>query len=184
MKLLNNRKFAWAVLAVCMLVSVIGFGGGSLAAQRSQAMRVFNEGVDPSFAVRFSMDAYLENGSGYARVMAEEYRLYVDADGETAARVLELAVQIGDGEDLNARCAAYQALCASVETLYTDFHTASVADSDRKLFDNAYANFQGEVSKLKYDDYHALAEKFNQSRNGFPASAICSLLGIEPLNPF
>lgn len=184
MKLLNNRKFAWAVLVLCVLGSVVGFGGGSLAAQRSRAVSVFNEGVDTSFAVRFSMDAYLENCAGYARTMAEEHRLHVDQDDETAAHVLELAKLIGDGDDLDARYDAYQELCAAVEALYTDFHAASIAESDRAIFKNAYSNFQGEVSKLKYDDYHALAEKFNQARSGFPSGAICTLLGIDPLNTF
>ena len=57
MKVLSNRKVAWAVLIVCVLTSIFGLGGGSLVAERKDVMRVFNDGIDDSFAVRFSMDA-------------------------------------------------------------------------------------------------------------------------------
>lgn len=184
MKLINNRKFAWAVLAVCVAVSIVGFGGGSLASQRSDAVRVFNEGIDTSFAVRFSMDAYLENCASYARTMAEEYRLHVDSESDTAAQALELAGMIGDGDDLDSRESAYKALCNQVEALYTEFYASKVAEADRAIFKNAYSNFQGEVSKIKYDEYHALAAKYNSAAEGFPASAVSGLLGLDPLSDF
>lgn len=182
MKLLNNRRFACAVLVVCVLGSVVGLGGNSLAAQRREAVRVFNEGVDTSFAVRFSMDAYLENCADYARTMAEEFRLHVDGNDENAAKALELAAQVAQEEEMTARRAAYESLRGVVETLYTDFQGVSEADS--QAFLRAYSNFQGEVSKLGYDEYHAVAEKFNQAREGFPAGAVASIWGLEPLDSF
>lgn len=183
MKFLSNRKVAWAVLAVCILTSIVGFGGGSLAAQRRDAMRVFDEGIDTSFAVRFSMDAYLDNCAGYARTMAEEHRLYADLNSETANTVLELAEKIGDG-DLDGRAKAYKELCSKVESLYTEFHAADVAEKNRELFKNAYANYQGEVSKIKYDEYHVIAAEFNNAAGRFPANVIGALMGIDSLNPF
>ena len=116
--------------------------------------------------------------------MAEEHRLHVDADSETAKRVLEAAALIGDDDDLDERHSAYKALCAEVESLYTEFHVSDVKEESSELFNNAYANFQGEVSKLKFDDYHALAEKFNHSLDGFPASVVASMLGVDELNTF
>lgn len=184
MKVLNNRKAAWAVLVVCVLTSIFGFGGGSLASERRGVLRVFNDGIDDSFAVRFSMDAYLENCASYAETMAQEYRLYVDRESDLAANVLEIASLIGDGDDLDNRSNSYKALCSAIEMLYTDFQAAKVSDADGAVFKNAYANFQGEVSKLKYDEYHALAEKFNRSLEGFPANLIASLVGVDSLNTF
>jgi len=134
--------------------------------------------------VRFSMDAYLENCAGYAVTMAEEYRLHADANSETAARALELAGMIGDGDDLDSRYNAYRALCKEIEVLYTDFHLSDIAEDQQAVFGNAYANFQGEVSKIKYDEYHSLASEFNNAREGFPAAAVGGLLGLDPLNTF
>lgn len=184
MKILKKRKVAWLILALCVMVSIVGLGGGHLASQRREALRVFDGGIDDFFTVRFSMDAYLENCAEYARTMAEEYRLHVDADDGAADNVLSLASAVADEDDLDSRYSAYKALCNAVESLYTDFHAAQVAEADQSLFSNAYSNYQGEVSKLGYDEYHVLAEKFNRQREEFPAKAISSLLGVKPLNPF
>lgn len=184
MKYLNNRKVAAVILAVCVLGSIIGFGGGALIAQRRSAMRVFNEGVDPTLSVRFSMDAYLENCAGYARAMAEEFRMYVDAEDDTAARALELAKTIGDGDDLDARYADYAELCGLTDALYTDMHSANLSEEQLSVFKKAYANYQGEVSKIGYDEYRSLATRFNREKEGFPASALAKLFGLDNLNPF
>ena len=184
MDFLYNRKVAWAVLVLAVLASIVGLGGGSLAVQRSEAVRVFNDGIDDSFAVRFSMDAYLENCAEYARVMTEEYRRYINGSNEIAAEIQELALMIGDGDNFDDRHSAYKLLCAKVETLYTDFYVSDISEQDAELFAKAYSNFQGEVSKIGYDEYRALVEKFNRKCEGFPAGAIAALLGIEPLNPF
>lgn len=184
MKVLNNRRVAWIVLALSVVISIVGMGGGHLAAQRRDIMRVFNAGIDDSFAVRFSMDAYLENCAEYASVMAEEYKLHVRKDDPSAANLVELASMIGDGDDLENRYSAYKAMCSAVESLYTDFHAASVTEEDQTLFSHAYSNFQGEVSKIEYDEYHALAEKFNRRCETFPANFVCRLLGIEPMSTF
>lgn len=184
MKILKSRRVAWLVLALSVMVSIVGLGGGHLASQRREALRVFDAGVDDFLAVRFSMDAYLDSCAEYARTMAEEYRLHVNADDEVADNVLSLASVVADEQDLDNRYSAYKDLCNAVESLYTDFHAAQVAETDQSLFSNAYANYQGEVSKLGYDEYHALAEKFNRQCEGFPAEAVSALLGIKPLNPF
>lgn len=184
MRLLNNRRFALAVLVVCMLGSVIGLGGANLVSQRRDVLRIFNDGIDASFAVRFSMDAYLENSAEYALSLAEEYRLHVDADDAAAAEVIELAAVIGDGEDLDARYEAYKSLCMKVEGLYTGFHGANVPESDGFLFDHAYSNFKGENSKIGYDEFHAAAEAFNRNLENFPAGLIGKLVGAEPVNAF
>lgn len=184
MKILNNRKTAWIVLALSVVISIAGMGGGHLVAQRRDVMQVFNSGIDDSFAVRFSMDAYLENCAEYAQTMAEEYRLHIGNHDESANNVIELASMIGDGDDLENRYSAYKALCAAVESLYTDFNAASVADADQTLFSRAYSNYQGEVSKIEYDEYHVLAEKFNHKCEAFPANVICGLFGIDSMSTF
>lgn len=182
MKLLGSRKFACIILAVCVLGSVIGLGGSHLASQRRAALRAFDEGTNPDFAVRFSMDAYLDSSADLARVMAEEFRRYVDADDENAAQALELAGKIGDGQDLSARRESYESLRAIVETLYTDY--SAVSNDSGDAFHRAYDDFQGEADKLKHDDYHVLAERFNAEREGFPAGAVSALWNLAPLDTF
>lgn len=179
-----NRKLASVVLIVCILVSVVGLGGAGLARERSEALRVFNEGIDTSFAVRFSMDAYLENCTGYARLMAEEIRLHVDADDANAAKALELSGQIGDGDDLSLRYEGYEELNGLVEAMYTDFHAAVSDEADQEVFDHAYANYQGEVQKIGYDEYNPMAREYNKLSQSGIAGLVAGLFRLGQLETF
>lgn len=184
MQLQYNRRLASAVLAVCILASVFGLGGACLARTRNAALRVFEEGVDTSFAVRFSIDAYLENCADYAQIMAEEFRLRADPDSEIADLTLELAGQTGDSANQALRKQAYDELRDAVESLYTLFHSAVSRASDQSDFDRAYANFQGEVNKISYDEYNSMSRSFNALRENIPARWIAKLLGLSALETF
>lgn len=184
MQIQYNRKLAVVVLIVCMLVSVFGLGGIGLARSRNAAMRVFDEGIDPSFSVRFSMDAYLENCAGYARTMAEEFRMRVNSDSETVQTVLALSEAVGDGDDLNARKAAYTGLNSAVETLYSDFHASVASESDQADFDRAYTNYRSEVNKIGYDEYNAMARSYNGLCSHIPAWWIAGIYGLDLLETF
>lgn len=184
MKFLNNRKTAWAVLGVSILVSIFGFGGGSLAREQNNIAIVYEEGVDPTLAVRFSIDAYMENCAVYARTMAEEYRLHIDLDSESATDVLALADRVESEENTALRAEAYRQLYAAVESLYSDFHAADLSQADQSDFSKAYTNFQSEVNKVGYDDYNGLARQFNKKIDTFPASLISEIWGIDTLDTY
>ena len=51
MKLSENRPLAWAVLFVCVLVSIVLFGGLGLREDRQSVEEVFYTGVDDVTAV-------------------------------------------------------------------------------------------------------------------------------------
>lgn len=183
MKLIQSRRFAAGVLAVCVVGSVFGFGGAHLAGERRSAMKVFEEGSDTSFAVRMSVDAYLENSADYARQMAEEYRLRVGSAWEGQAQTVEASEKIVSGEP-EQRLNDYRTLIANVESMYTDFH-AIVADEDAaRDFDRAYKNFKSEHNKIQYDEYHSLARDYNSEAAGFPANAVAGLWRLSELDPF
>lgn len=183
MSIFSSRKVASGVLALSVFVSVFGFGGGALAGKRREAMRVFDEGTDTTLAVRFSMDAYLENCAAYARTMAEETRLRVSSDAKAAERALELCDIVADGE-IAARESAYAELCGCVEQMFTDFHASVDSESERRTFDRAYDDYQAEVSKISYDGYHSLARDFNRLRDQMPAKWVAGLYQLDELETF
>lgn len=183
MKLIQSRRFAAGVLAVCAVGSVFGFGGAHLASERKNAMKVFEEGSDTSFAVRMSVDAYLENSANYAREMAEEYRLRVGSAWDGRAKIAEEAEKILSGEP-GQRLNDYRALVADVESLYTDFHAAVTDEDASRDFDRAYKNFKSEHNKIQYDEYHSLARDYNSEASGFPAGAVAGLWNLSELDPF
>lgn len=183
MKLLENRRFAAGVLAVCAVGSVFGFGGAHLSRERQNAMNVFTVGTDTSFSTTMSVDAYLKNSADYARTMIEEYRLRAGSEWEGQARVQSEMASIVSGAP-GDRLSDYLSLVSDVESLYTDFHAAVPDDAAALDFDKAYKGFKSENSKIGYDEYHSLARNFNSDASGFPASAVAGLWNLSELDPF
>ena len=184
MKFLSNRKVAWAVLAVCILTSIVGFGGGSLAARRRDALRVFDEGIDTSFAVRFSMDAYLDRAAECAMVMASEAQLHLGNDNAVALSMQEVLADFGDDDGLDLRYDAYVRLQALSDQLYNAMYAAQLSDDQRVNFKRAYDDFWGSDKFIRKDPYREMASDFNDSLDGFPAGIAASLWNVDELNSF
>ena len=136
MKLLESRRFAAGVLAVCAVGSVFGLGGAHLSRERQNAMNVFTVGTDTSFSTTMSVDAYLKNSADYARTMIEEYRLRAGSEWEGQTRVQSEMASIVSGAP-GDRLSDYLSLVSDVESLYTDFHAAVPDDAAALDFDKA-----------------------------------------------
>ena len=72
MRFNENRPLAWAVLAACVLGSVFGLGGNSLARERDRVEDYFYDGAETASTTRSSMDAYLDRAAECAQAMASE----------------------------------------------------------------------------------------------------------------
>lgn len=183
MRFTENRKLAFAVLALCVLVSLFGFGGMGLARERGKVLTVFDRGADTSLSVRSSMDAYLDSCAEEAQLMASEAELHLGASQKTE-KVAQLAAVVADSE-MNARYEAYTDLKAAVENLYSDMLTQyTEADKEAKNFLNAYHNFQGKSDKIKHDEYHGLAADYNSLIDSFPGGIVAGVVGQGALNTF
>ena len=184
MKTLKDRRVAWIVLVVCVLISVVFLGGGGLRSARGRAVSVFMDGVDPSDTsggVKLSCDQYLKESAEYATLMAEECRRYVSLESATAQSVLELSETVKAGGDPNPRVAAYRQLAGKVESLYTEFQASGLSEEQTKVFDKNYTNFtQDAAPKIEKDGYKDAAAKFNGELEG----TLGGLLGIKPLELF
>lgn len=119
MRFSENRKLATVVLIVCIIASIVLFGGGGLRNERYDILQVFSDGTDTSLSVRHSMEAYLLRCSERANALAEQGAL-LGADNALIESVRTAAAAVAEGgEDLDARHAAYQELLPAVESLYT-----------------------------------------------------------------
>ena len=128
MRLSENRKLATVVLIVCILASIILFGGGGLRNERYDIMQVFSDGTDTSLSVRHSMEAYLQRCAERANALAEQgVKLGADAALIDEVRAAAEATEQG-GEDLDERHTAYQRLVPAVEALYTALEQGHSAD--------------------------------------------------------
>ena len=183
MRLSENRKLAWAVLAACALGSVVGLGGGYLVREQSAVLKVFYEGTE-SGTTRESMDAYLDRAADCAQVMASEAQLHFGGDNAPAAAMLHALADFGDDDGLDARYTAYTTLQSLSDQLYNQFYADGVADADRVNFKRAYDDFWGADKFIRRDAYRELARDFNDSLDGFPASAVADLMGVDEINSF
>ena len=182
MRFSENRKIAFAVLAVCVLASIFGLGGMGLARERSKVLKVYDRGADATLATRHSVDAYLDSAAENARLMASEAGLHMDAS-PLIDNVAQLGQKVATEADTNARFEAYEALKTAVDQLYDAMYKAAKGD-DFKNFKVAYDNFWENVNMIKYDDYAKLAAGYNDLIGGFPGGVVASITGQGALNTF
>ncbi len=183
MRLDENRKIAWVVLVVCMLLSVFAFGGAALGRERRKVMKVFNEGTNTSLATRHSMDAYLDDAAERAQIMANEVELRQGESRATQSAKAAAVTLADDAAGLDARYAAYTSLKTDVETLYNGLYNA-VSAADFRDFKLAYDDFWGFDDMIGRDEYHKLAKSYNGLISGFPGGVVATLTGQGNLNTF
>ena len=183
MRFNENRPLAWAVLAACVLGSVFGLGGGSLARERDRVADYFYSGAETASTTRSSMDAYLDRAAECAQVMASEVQLRLGADNANAQRMLDVLADFGDG-DLDLRHQAYQTLQGLSDQLYNEMYAANLSDAERRSFKQAYDDFWGCDKYVRIDPYRSMAAEFNDGLDGFPASLAAGLWGVDELNSF
>ena len=183
MRLQENRKVAWAVLAVCVLLSVFALGGGALGRERGRVVKVFNDGTDASTAIRYSMDAYLDGAGESATIMANESEARM-GESDLVNGALSNASLIGDDNAaLDRRFTAYTELKAQVEKLYNGMYGA-LSEAEFRDFKLAYDDFWGYDDMLQRDGYHKLAKDYNDLISGFPGGVVAKLTGNGALNTF
>lgn len=182
MRFSENRRVAFAVLAVCVLVSVFGLGGMGLARERSRVLTVYDRGEDTSLSTRHSVDAYLDSAAQNAALMASEASLHMQSSPSIDA-VSALAEKLANEADTNARYEAFSELKTAVDKLYDGMYAAAEGP-DFTNFKVAYDNFWENVNMIKYDGYSRLAADYNDLIGGFPGGIVARLTGQGPLNTF
>ena len=182
MRFSENRKVAFAVLAVCVIVSIFGLGGMGLARERNKVLAVYDRGADPSLSTRHSVDAYLDSAAENAALMASEAGLHMEAS-PLIDNVAQLGQKVATEADTHARHDAFIALKTSVDQLYDAMYKAAKGD-DFKNFKVAYDNFWENVNMIKYDDYGKLAASYNNLISGVPGSLVAGITGQGTLNTF
>ena len=182
MRFSENRKIAFAVLAVCVLVSVFGLGGLGLSRERNKVLTVYDRGADTTMSTRHSMDAYLDSAAESARLMVAEAQLHMDAS-EIIDNVDGLAETVAKSADTNERYEAYSALKTAVDKLYNSMYEAAKGDAF-KNFKVAYDDVWGYDDMIRHDSYSKLAAGYNRLISGFPGSLIAGVTGQSALNTF
>ena len=186
MRITENRKLAFAVLALCVVISLFGLGGLGLARERSKVLTVYDRGDEPDLSIRHSMDAYLDTAAEKAQEMVSEAELYI-GQTQTTLKVADLAAVVADS-DIDTRYQAWTDLKGAVDELYNAVRRAT-DDSQFAQFKIAYRDFNGAADKIEKDrgqedGYTRLAEKYNSLISSFPGGVVAAVTGQGALNTF
>ena len=128
------------------------------------------------------MEYYFDRSVGYASDLAYEAMQYLE-DDSAAERVLELCNVLSAEEGpAEGRWTAYKALCGEVDRLYSQLQAEGCADETAVKI--AYNDFQSTRDLIKRDEYHAVAEGYNDTVDAFPANLISGMWGIGEVEVF
>lgn len=179
MRLSENRILAWIVLVVCVIGSVVGLGGNSLARERREAIEVFYNGAEDRDSTH-SMSAYLSRAFENARIMALEVQLHL---GEEQAQDMFNAFEAEDDGDFLDSGSSFKRIRQLADDLYNKMYAAELSDQQRRDFKIAYDDFQGAVRLIEKDPYLDMAAEFNKAwHDSFISEGVGRLLGIDLLS--
>lgn len=183
MKFSEKRPIAWAVLVACALISIFGFGGGSMASKRTA--------IEDQLYVIDGMDYNLKRVATAAATMATEGKIMLGQDDATAIEMAELAETLDGDKDVAKRAEALDKLKADRETLYAAMNASGFADDKLVSFKRADKEFSSAMEALRQDErmegdasYNERARDYNGDIKGFPASLVMKLLGKGELATF
>ena len=171
------------VLVVCILLSIVAFGGGALARERKKVLKVFNDGADTSLSTRHSMDAYLDSAADCALIMASEVEIN-QGESQLTKDMNEAATDLkNDKLDLDTRYQRFESLKTNAEKAYSSLYS-KVSESEFRDFKLAYDDFKGYVDMAERDEYHKLAKSYNNLISGFPGGLVATITGQGELSTF
>lgn len=191
MRFSENRKVAFVVLVVCVLVSIFGLGAIGLARERGNALKVYDRGSNANASTRQSVSAYLDEAAENARLAASAAQIQFGEDRRIDA-VTELAEKLAGESSLQGRSESVKALENRMDDLFTYIASDLQLEEESALWSNpkskdfmlAYSDFRQAVNKINYDDYPKLAAKYNDLISGIPGGIVASLTGQGPLATF
>lgn len=196
MKLSENRKLAFVVLAVVILFSILVQGSIALQNKRGDIEEVFMTGELHDNVIRCADQAEKVSQMGgvyLAEGVLESYcgdataKSLTNGGYVTAIQQLEpLAKQLRDAPDPNSTLAVLKELSSNVEKAYTGIDMLDLTDAQKRDIKLAYYDYTGALDLIarngdEEDSYAKKAAEFNGDLDGFPASVIASVLKIAPL---
>lgn len=194
----ENRKLAFAVLAIVVLFSILIQGPVALLNERGDTEVIFMEGEMHELMLRCAAQADLLGQMG--AMYLNEAALAQDTPANAAllgteeylslpAQLQTLAAEMKTAPDPNACIAVLTEMHAGVEKAYTALDMMNIAGDDFRNIKLAYYDFAGAMDIISRDgkeskSYTAQAKKFNKALDGFPASLTTAVLNVEPLSVY
>ncbi len=170
----ENTRLGAIVLAACVLIAVFVLAPVKLSGARNEAKDVFRNGTEKGITVSVYTDlvAMAENANRLANFASAQ----LGEDNKDVSTLKDSAKKILEAKNEKTMLQAYSDIALASDNVYTRL-TGSAKD-DAKA---AYVNIDNYVSTIKRDSYFSYADKFNRSRNSFPAIILAGLFGIDEM---
>lgn len=170
----ENTRLGMIVLAACILISVLVLAPVKLSGARNEAEDIFRNGTEKGITVSVYTDliAMAENANRLANFASEQ----LGENNSDIQTLKDSAKKIFDAKNEKTMLEAYSGIALAADNVYT--RLTGSAKEDAK---GAYVNIDNYVSTIKRDSYFTYAEKFNRSRNSFPAIILAGLFGIDEM---
>lgn len=181
MKLSENRRLAWIVLAVCVMFSLSFSSERALASLRAQVEAVFVSGAHND---GLCINNDLKERAECAYNIASTASNYAQIDSKLVSAARDASNELSKAETISQKYEANVACQRAVEDLYTAIDNASMSDADRTFVLKQYKEFQSRADTIKRDFYNQQALKYNDTVSAFPANLLAKLGNIQRMQLF
>lgn len=167
--LMENRKLAWLVLALAVVIGVLGFGGGKIKNLGREATQYYEKNIASDITLRVNA----------ARSIVELGTSVLDS-GDVALTAAQNALQAMDKAKTPAeKLAANTDLTSSIGMLYEAVH----AETDEKkggLLQGQWSEFTSRQNIINnaMAGYEKCVQKAHAAVRGFPASLLARMVSM------
>ena len=180
--ILKSSRFAAFAMAVMIVLSILLGGHRSLQAKRSGVERLFAEGTEsePGIGTR------LTNIAKESVNLCSTAKRYYDPQDPAILAVENARAELYEAKTPSEKSAALDRLYAATSELYYKLHDSTPGISEKHKADVVinHTNIQSEMDKIKHNSYNEQVLSFNRILDGFPASLLSKLTGIDDVELF
>ncbi|WP_426350004.1 LemA family protein [Alloiococcus sp. CFN-8] len=178
-----NKKIAIAVMLLMIAISIPFGGYRSLNKLYNQVNRAFYQGVDgDGLGIENDLNNRIDNSYNLVTIAKK----YIDADNAVIENTLDARDSLVNSKSISDKYKANLRLTEAVEELYTALgaEELKLTDQDKSYRRSLYSNLTSRNDTISHDGYNDKAAEFNNILEGFPASLISRVVGINKAELF
>ena len=175
-----DRKTAWSITVLIIIISFMGGGAKSLNRLKNTATDIFYNGADGD---GMGVQRELDHRASYAQNMLTVANRYIKDDAavrqaQAACDDLLGSVGIADKSKNDKK------LSEAVSQLYERLGKEKLSENDARYRESLYEEINARSSRISNDAYNGEAREYNRKLSVFPASLIRAARLAEELPVF
>lgn len=170
----ENLKLGRTVLIAAIIVALIVIGPMKLSGKRASTMKVFKNGTEKEYTVSVYNDIMeCANSSATLAGIAEAAK---GVDKDDVKELSKLSKELLKEEDEDDMLELFTELVELGNRVYSQYESKNTVSKDAE---KAIRNINNARNTVQNDAYWQYADKFNSTRNAFPARILAWLTGID-----